>query len=352
MNVDSAKIETIKVRLAENNDCKRWNEYTEQNLQSTYCHRWEWQDVFRKSFKASPFYFLAEQNNKIVGILPTIYMKSLLFGKYMISLPWLDYGGPVANSAEITKELVSIAGEKAKELGCQFLEMRAVRKRLPEYTEKLDKREFHLDLSGGREEVWKSFDAKARNQARKGEKSGLTIRFGTTDLLDEFYRVFSRNMRDLGTPVWPKNLFYEIFEYFGDTSEIVLVEMNNQPIAGALILHYREFSAVPSASALREYLKYCPNNFMYWEIIKRCIERGSKIFDFGRSSEGAGTYKFKKQWVKNPKEQVWQYKLYGQDSLPELNPNNPKFKMLIGLWRKLPIPLANLIGPKIVTKLP
>jgi serine/alanine adding enzyme len=352
MNAESVKIDSAAVRLAENDDCKHWNKYAAQHRQSTYCHRWEWQDIFRKSFKAKPYYYLAESNNKIVGIFPVIYMKSLLFGRYMISLPWLDYGGPVADSEEIAEQLISSTENKAQDLGCQFLEMRAVRRRLPNYTEKLEKREFHLDLSCGQDEVWKSFDSKARNQVRKGEKSGLIIKFGKADLLDEFYKIFSRNMRDLGTPVWPKNLFLKIFEYFGDTSEIALVGMKGEPIAAALLLHYREFSAVPSASARREFLHYCPNNFMYWEIIKRCIERGSKIFDFGRSSEGAGTFRFKKQWVKNPKEQVWQYQLYAKDSLPELNPNNPKFKMLIGIWRKLPVPLANLIGPKIVTKLP
>ncbi|MFH1701757.1 MAG: FemAB family XrtA/PEP-CTERM system-associated protein [Candidatus Zixiibacteriota bacterium] len=352
MNAGSVNIETATVRRAGIDDRRRWNEYAEQNPHSTFCHRWEWRAVFQNSFRATPFYYLAECENKVVGIFPNIYLKSVLFGRYMISLPWLDYGGAVADSTEIAELLISNAGKDAQELGCQFLEMRAAGQRLPNLTEKLDKREFHLDLSAGQDEVWQSFDAKARNQVRKGENSGLIVRFGATDMLDDFYKIFARNMRDLGTPVWPKSLFSEIFAYFGETSEIALVDMNGEPIAAALLLHYREFSAVPSASARREYLKYCPNNFMYWEIIKRCIERGSKIFDFGRSSEGAGTFRFKKQWVKNPKEQVWQYHLYAKDSLPELNPHNPKFKMLIRLWRKMPLPLANLIGPKIVTKLP
>ncbi|MEE9442375.1 MAG: FemAB family XrtA/PEP-CTERM system-associated protein [candidate division Zixibacteria bacterium] len=352
MNAGSVEINTTTVRRVRNDDGQRWNEYAEQNPYCTYCHQWEWQAVFQNSFKAMPYYYLAEHDNKIVGIFPNIYMKSVLFGRYMISLPWLDYGGPVADSAEIAELLISNAGNEARDLGCQFLEMRAVGMHLPNLTEKLDKREFHLDLTGGQDKVWASFDAKARNQVRKAEKSGLIVCFGKTDLLDEFYRIFSRNMRDLGTPVWPKSLFAEIFNHFGDTSEIALVRMDNEPIAAALLLHYRKYSTVPSASARREFLKYCPNNIMYWEIIKRCIEKGSKVFDFGRSSEGAGTYRFKKQWVKNPKEQVWQYQLYAKDSLPELNPNNPKFKLLIGIWRKLPVPIANLIGPKIVTKLP
>ncbi|MCP4632291.1 MAG: GNAT family N-acetyltransferase, partial [candidate division Zixibacteria bacterium] len=118
------------------------------------------------------------------------------------------------------------------------------------------------------------------------------------------------------------------------------------------LIHYKDYSGVPSASAYRKYLKLCPNNLLYWEVIKRCISRGSSYFDFGRSSEGAGTYRFKKQWMKKPKEQIWQYKLLKIDELPELNPNNPKFKLAINIWRRLPLPIANFLGPKIITKLP
>lgn len=352
MSESDSRIDDLTIRVADDLDCERWNKYLFDSKDGTFCHQWQWRDILVNSFNVTPYYLCAERDDSIVGILPSVLMKSLMFGRYLISLPWLDYGGPVADNEEIARQLVNAASRIANENRCKFVEMRAVRLRLPELDERFDKFGFCLDLSAGEESVWKSLLAKARNQVRKAEKHDLTVEFGGEELLDNFYKIFARNMRDLGTPVWPKNLFEEIFKQLEGDCEIALVRMDKRPIAGGIIIHFRDYSAVPSASAYKEYLKYCPNNLMYWEIIKHCIERGSKTFDFGRSSEGAGTYRFKKQWVKEPVNQVWQYKLLTIDSLPKLNPTNPKFKTAISLWKKLPIPIANYIGPKIVTKLP
>jgi serine/alanine adding enzyme len=159
-------------------------------------------------------------------------------------------------------------------------------------------------------------------------------------------------MRDLGTPVWPKRLYAEQFNYFKNDTEIALINQGDQPIATALLIHYQDQSCVPSASAYRKYLNLSPNNLMYWEIIRRCIKRGSTRFDFGRSTLNAGTYNFKKQWVKNPRQQIWQYNLLTIDELPELNPSNPKFRIAINIWKHLPLRVANALGPRIVIKLP
>jgi FemAB-related protein (PEP-CTERM system-associated) len=279
-------------------------------------------------------------------------MKSALFGRFLISSPWLDYGGPLADDDSVARQLIDAAESKARELQCRFFEMRAVAHRLPGMTEKTDKRQFHLDLTPGEDEVWKSFDAKARNQVRKAEKSGLTCVFGGRELLDDFYHVFARNMRDLGTPVWPRSLFEQIFGQFRNEAEIAAVKLGPKTVGAGVILHYGGYSGMPSASSYRKYRDLCPNNLMYWETIKHAIARGSKVFDFGRSSEGAGTYNFKKQMVRQPTEQIWQYRLLTIDTLPEMNPDNPKYKTAIALWRKLPLWLANWLGPKIVTKLP
>ncbi|MBD3235030.1 MAG: FemAB family PEP-CTERM system-associated protein [candidate division Zixibacteria bacterium] len=346
------KITDLKVTQASEQDSVSWNQYVDNNPSATFAHRWEWSDILSNSFGIQPYYFIARKNSQVVGVLPTAFMKSILFGKYLISLPWLDYGGAIADDDHTAYELVHRAVNVARENGCEFLEMRAVRHQLPNLADKTDKREFRLDLSEGEEALWKSFNGKARNQVRKAEKAGLSVKFGGAELLDDFYKVFAFNMRDLGTPVWPRELFSEIFRYFPNESEIVIVQLEDKVIAGGLILHYKDYSTVPSASSYRKYLKLCPNNIMYWETIKRCIQRGSKVFDFGRSTEGAGTYKFKKQWLSEPEKQVWQYKLIKTDSLPELNPNNPKFKLAIKIWRKMPLPVANFLGPKIVTKLP
>ena len=352
MNEDTVDIDRVSVRLADSHDSVRWNEYLDRSPNRTYGHRWEWREILVNSFGLRPYYLLAEQQGDVVGLLPATFLKSLLFGRFMISLPWLDYGGPIADDDDIAVRLVNEATSIASENRCRFLEMRAVHQNQPELVNKTDKYEFHLNLDGGTDVVWRSLDAKARNQTRKAEKAGLTASFGGSELLDDFYMIFARNMRDLGTPVWPKKLYSEIFRLLGKDAEICLISLDQAPVAGGILLHYEDFSAVPSASAYREYLKLCPNNLLYWSVIRHCIERGSKLFDFGRSSLKTGTYRFKKQWVKEPKEQCWQYSLLTVGSLPELNPANPKFKLAIKLWRRLPLPIANILGPKIVTKLP
>jgi FemAB-related protein (PEP-CTERM system-associated) len=295
---------------------------------------------------------MALEGNRVVGILPTVLMKSVIFGKFMISLPWLDYGGPLAESPELAAGLVDFAVAIAGKARCRFLEMRAVSRPLPDLVNKEEKYAFVLKLEGSEEAIWQSIDGKAKNQVRKAMKSGLEVDFGGPQLLDEFYRIFAYNMRDLGTPVWPKSLFAEIFNNFPDDTELALVRLGDLYIGGGLLIHYGDYSGVPSASSYRTFLNLCPNNILYWEVIRRSFKRGAYHFDFGRSSLNAGTFNFKKQWIKNPQPQTWQYKLLTVDSLPELNPSNPRFKWAINAWRRLPLPIANTLGPRIVTKLP
>ncbi|MCP4633957.1 MAG: peptidoglycan bridge formation glycyltransferase FemA/FemB family protein, partial [candidate division Zixibacteria bacterium] len=275
------KLSDVYIRPSSPADSANWDDYVDNSKIRTYAHRWGWSEILEKSFGITPYYYVAESDGKIVGILPTALMQSRLFGTFLISLPWLDYGGALADNDEIAAKLIDVAIESAQSKGCRFFEMRAVRHRLPNLTEKTDKREFLLELREGEETVWKSFDAKARNQVRKAEKAGLSVEFGKLDKFNDFYTVFSYNMRDLGTPVWPKNLFKEIFHTFPDDTEFAVVKKNDEIIAAGLLIHYKDYSGVPSASAYRKYLKLCPNNLLYWEVIKRCISRGSSYFDFG-----------------------------------------------------------------------
>jgi FemAB-related protein (PEP-CTERM system-associated) len=295
---------------------------------------------------------MAAKQGRVVGILPATLTKSMLFGRFLVSLPWLDYGGPLADDREIARELMDFLTSVARREKCQFFEVRAVREPFPGLVDKTDKYSFQMNLSGGEETTWQNIDGKAKNQVRKATKSGLTVEFGGEEFIRDFYAVFSENMRDLGTPVWPRGLFLEMFRQFPGDTEIALVKLGKLTVGGGLLIHHLNYSAVPSASSYRNYLKMCPNNILYWEIIRRCIKRGSSVFDFGRSTLNAGTFNFKKQWIKEPKQQTWQYQLLQVSSLPELNPSNPKFRLAIDVWKRLPLPVANALGPRIVTKLP
>ncbi|MDH4222635.1 MAG: FemAB family PEP-CTERM system-associated protein [candidate division Zixibacteria bacterium] len=329
-----------------------WNDYVVKNCYATFAHQIEWKDILEKSFRQKPLYLLSSENDQITGILPLFYYSSILFGKFLVSLPWLDYGGVCAGSVEIQQKLIEEAIQIAKQKKCKFLELRSVIQEDVRLVTKTNKITFKLELYPDPEKAWQGIDSKARNQIRKAQKSGLEVSFGGEENIDMFYSVFSTNMRDLGTPVWTKELFKNILAYFPEKSEIALVKMKDKTIGGALILYFKDMMTVPSASSLSSFLRYCPNNILYWEIIKRGCIKKLKIFDLGRSSWESGTFNFKKQWVEKPTQLYWQYYLNKIKKLPDLNPESSKFSLSIKLWKKLPLAWANFLGPKIVRKLP
>jgi FemAB-related protein (PEP-CTERM system-associated) len=199
--------------------------------------------------------------------------------------------------------------------------------------------------------LWESFPAKVRNLVRKGEKSGLTVHWGRLDLLPDFYDVFSRNMRDLGTPVYGRRFFRAILSHFVDEAELCVVRLGQQAIAAALLLHGKGVTQVPSASSLREFNNTSANMLMYWHLLDRAIERKQAVFDFGRSTIDSNTYAFKKQWGAEPEGAVWQYHLRDGNTV-DLRPENPKMQRLIRIWQRLPVRLTRWIGPGIVRGIP
>jgi FemAB-related protein (PEP-CTERM system-associated) len=214
-----------------------------------------------------------------------------------------------------------------------------------------DKVHMRLDLPGAGEELWKRLDAKVRNQVRKGQKAGLSVEWGREDLLDDFYAVFSRNMRDLGTPVYSKSLFANILAEFPDRAEICLVCSGNIAAAGAILLHGWGVTEVPSASCLREFNDVCANMLMYWHLLERAVQRRQEVFDFGRSSEDSNTYRFKKQWGAKPEPAEWQFHV-PTGEFQAVRPDNPKYQRFIRWWKRLPVALTRWIGPAIVRGIP
>jgi serine/alanine adding enzyme len=199
--------------------------------------------------------------------------------------------------------------------------------------------------------LWESLPAKVRNQVRKGEKSGLEVVWGGMELLSEFHAVFSRNMRDLGTPAYGRRFFRAILEHFPTDAELCVVRAAGLPVAAALLLHGQGITEVPSASSLREHNHTCANMLMYWHLLERSIQRGQAVFDFGRSTVDSNTYRFKKQWGAAPEPATWQsYERTGHAG--DVRPDNPRYQRWIGLWKRLPVSLTRLLGPAIVRGIP
>ncbi len=295
---------------------------------------------------------MATDNEKIVGILPLVQLKSLLFGNFIVSMPYFNYGGIVADSGEITDLLINAAQALRKQLGCSHIELRFDKEQSFDLPVSTDKITMLLDLPDDPDELWQALGSKLRAQVKRPIREGVEFLVGGDELLNDFYSVFSTNMRDLGTPVYSKQFFKEMLNTFGENTFVAVVKLNGEAVSAGFLIGNNGKLEIPWASTLRKVNRIGVNMFLYWNVLKAAIEKDFKVFDFGRSSKDAGTLKFKKQWGGFEKQLYWYYDLPAGEPLPGLNIKNKKFGAAISVWKKLPVKVSNLIGPQIVKNLP
>ena len=333
-------------------DRNGWDSYVAAHPAAGNYHQYGWREVIEGSFGHRCLYLAARNNdNNIEGILPIVLMQSRIFGRFFVSLPFFNYGGILCDRREAGDALVARAASLQKESRAEYIELRHIEPfaMLPTKRHKVA---MTLELAENPEALWRSFNAKLRNQIRKAEKSGLTATVGGSELLADFYRVFARNMRDLGTPVYSRKFFSRILARFPEHNHIIAVHLREKPVAAGLVCRFRDTMEIPWASSIREYNSLCPNNLLYWTALQLALSSGCGRFDFGRSTPGEGTFNFKKQWGAGPTTLHWQYLLPGGRGMPELNTKNPKFAWAIKVWRRLPLPITRLLGPRIVKSIP
>ncbi len=343
----------IQVERLNSADFSAWDGYVSQSERCSLYHHRAAPKMISQLFGHQNYCFLAkDQAGKVVGVLPVVHIKSLLFGNYMVSLPYFNYGGAVAVDENTEQALMESAIEQGKLLNVSHIEFRDTHERTSELPARIDKVAMLLELPDDPDTLWKAIGAKRRSQIKRPIREGVEVLTGKGELLDQFYDVFARNMRDLGTPVYGKNFFRAIIETFSDNVHIVVVRHENRPVAAAFLLGHNGQMEIPWASTLREVNKIGVNMFLYWEVLKYSIEQGFDQFDFGRSSTDSGTFRFKKQWGAKPKQLYWHYWMRDGGELPQLNPNNPKYQLAIKIWQKLPLALTKFIGPMLVKNLP
>ncbi len=312
-----------------------------------------WLDVLRQGFGHEPKPIEVRRHGKVVGLLPLVLVRSRLFGRFLVSLPYLNTAGIVAADGGIASELIDQAVELANKLDVRYLELRhEVPCDHPCLTAvNTSKKHLRLGLPSDAEQLWKQFDAKVRNQLRKGDKQGLSVHWGSHDLLSEFYDVFARNMRDLGTPVYGRPLFTEILRTFPEQAELCVVRREGTPLAAALLIHRKYKSEVPSAASVRRFSSTNANMWMYRHLLERAIERKSEVFDFGRSTVDSNTYRFKTQWGAKPYSAVWQYYVR-RGTIGDMRPENSRYGLAVQMWKRLPVSLTRALGPFIVRGIP
>jgi FemAB-related protein (PEP-CTERM system-associated) len=312
-----------------------------------------WPNVLAVGMRHTPYCLEAVEGERVCGFLALAEVSSFLFGRFLVSLPYLNYGGPVADDEETAGALIDQAVQLADRLGVRYLELRhelAMAHSQLRHS-RTDKVQMRLSLPGDDAKLWKELDAKVRNQVRKGEKSGLTVTWGGDEKAEEFYAVFSQNMRDLGTPVYGRQLFRAILKQFPGRAEFCVVRAGQEPVAAALLLHGWGVTEVPSASSLRSHNHTCANMLMYWHLLKRAVERGQDVFDFGRSPQDGATMRFKKQWGASPAASEWQFYLrHGE--VGGMQKESPRYQRLIRMWQRLPVSVTRLVGPLIVRGIP
>jgi FemAB-related protein (PEP-CTERM system-associated) len=350
-------ISTLDIRLYEARDLPaqmvRLEGYVGRNGPVPLSRHPAWLNVLAEGLRHTPYCLEAVEGEQTRGLLPLAYVSSWLFGRYLVSLPYLNYGGVLAEDDATARRLIDRAVELADRLQVRHLELRHERPiEHPALNQTLStKVHMRLPLPDTADELWKSFGASVRNQVRKGQKQELAVSWGGPELLADFYDVFSRNMRDLGTPVYSRRLFAAVLRQFPDRAELCVVRAGTQPVAGALLLHGWGVSEVPSASSLRAFNHTCANMLMYWHLLERAVQRKQVVFDFGRSSKESNTFRFKKQWGPQPAPAEWQYHLRS-GSVGDVRPDNPKYQRRIRIWQRLPVWLTRWIGPAIVRGIP
>jgi len=312
-----------------------------------------WLQVLREALGHETYLLEARGEGRYLGRLPLALVSSALFGRYLVSLPYINTAGLHGATRQAETMLIDQAVALAEQLNVRNLELRHERQVDHEDLSETrsDKVLMRLALPATEEQLWNGFKSKLRSQIRSGEKHGFAVNWGGEGLLEDFYSAFSRNMRDLGTPVFPKRLFASVLSRFGSAAELCVLRLEQAPVAAALLIHGNGVTEVPSASSLRKYNNTNANMVMYWQLLKRAVERGQHTFDFGRSTLDSNTYKFKKQWGAEPSPSVWQYYVR-RGTIGDMRPESAKFRLAIRAWQRLPLPIANWLGPMIVRGIP
>ncbi len=339
------------IKEATNSDLTEWNKYVKNHKASCVYHSLDFKSIIEQSFGHKACYLAAyDGQQRIVGVLPLVHTKSRIFGSYMTSIPYFNYGGPLTDNLSVESQLIQHADQLSKTLEASHIEIRETNSR-PGAPCKTDKMSMFLALPNSSETLWNDIGTKVRAQIKKGLKNELVFKTGKQELLKDFYKIFSINMRDLGTPVYSISFFDHILSSPLDTT-IAVQYHQGTPVSCAFLIGYKGCLEIPWASTLRSANKLDSNMVLYWNILKFACDNKYQYFDFGRSSKDASTFKFKKQWGAKPSQLHWHYLLPEGETLPNLNPNNPKLKLVIWCWTKLPLFVANALGPFLARSLP
>jgi len=342
----------MNVRLFRESDRAAWDDYVLNHPAGTFFHLTGWKEVVEKSFGHKPFYLLAQDGGKISGIFPLFSVKSFLFSRSMVSVPFATYGGMLADNEEVAKALFDEAVNLTRREGLDYLEMRSETARFGQLPTKDLYYVFRKEISGDNDENLKAIPRKTRRMVRVGMKNELEASFGSADMLERFYEMFAFNYRRLGTPVFSGKYLARLLGQFGEKCSILIISKEGKPLSGVLSFYYKDQVIPYYSGAYPEANDHAANDYLYWALMSDAADKGCRVFDFGRSKKDTGPYNFKRHWGFEPKPLEYQYYLNRVSELPNLSPTNPKYQRRIEMWKKLPLWATKIIGPRIVKYIP
>jgi serine/alanine adding enzyme len=343
------------VELTQEEGQKEWDVYVNGAPRASLYHTLEWRDILQCTFRHRCWYLMARNDSATRGVLPLVEMQSALFGHFFVSLPFLNYGGILADTPDCEEALAIAATQLAQQRKARYIELRqsfsGTNWAQAGWKLRQHKVSLVVPLNADPESHWSDLSSRLRGKVRKAAKSGATFSVGRAEMLEDFYRVFASNMRDLGTPVYSAALFRNVFRLFSDAA-VLLVRRAGRPVAAAIALRRGNRVELPWICSDYSQPSSNVNEFLYWNAIRWCCQSGACELDLGRSSINAGTYLFKKQWNPDVRPLFWYYWLGSRTEFPNFSPNNPKYALAVRWWKRMPLGLANLVGPLIVRNIP
>lgn len=347
---ESPTISVKRLVLGDTVNTERWDKFVFSCPGATFFHRSGWQNIVRDVFHHETYFLYAEEDGVIQGVLPLGHVNSWLFGNSLTGLPFAVYGGVAADNPLAADALELEAERIARHLGVAHLELRNVNPRHADWPTQDLYVTFRKEILDGEEANMLAIPRKQRAMVRKGIKNGLVSQIDSN--VDRFFALFADNVHRHGTPAMPKKYFKALQTEFGTDCEVLtVVAPDGRALSSVLSFYFRD-EVMPYYAGDDEAARdLAANDFKYWELMRRACVRGLKMFDYGRSKRGTGPYAFKKNWGFEPTPLYYEYRLYKRDAIPQNNPNNAKYKLMISIWRRMPIGLANWLGPFVVRNL-
>jgi FemAB-related protein (PEP-CTERM system-associated) len=339
----------VQVRELQPVDFARWDEFVHSCSEASFFHRAGWRTVIERAFGHRTTFLYAESEGRIEGVLPLAEVKSLLFGHTLVSLPFCVYGGIAAVSDRARRALDEAAVVLAEERQVGHLEYRSLEAHHPEWAHSDLYVTFRRGIDPDPEKNLAGIPRKQRAMVRKGIKAGLKSEID--EGVERFFAAYAHSVHRLGTPVFSKRYFRTLREVFGPDCEVLTITRDGTLVSSVMSFYFRDEVLPYYGGGTDEAREVAGNDFMYWELMRRACERGLLVFDYGRSKRGTGSFDFKKNWGFEPSPLHYEYRLIRSKRVPEVNPLNPKYRLLIKLWQRMPLSLANRVGPLIARSL-